>query len=76
MSAVPTDARDRFAEDIFSWRATKQGKVFISWRGRTVTTLAGDTTQAFLLKVQGLDRRAEQLLLARVTGHFKHGDER
>lgn len=75
-TAMPVDARDRFKDEVFTWRATKQGTVFISWQGRIVTTLAGDKARAFLAKVEGLDRRGEQLLLARLTGQFKHGNER
>ena len=73
---MPVDARNRFDEDVFTWRATKQGRVFISWRGRIVTTLSGTRAQSFLNKVNGLDRRDEQLLLARLTGQFKMGTER
>lgn len=73
---MPVDARHRFDEDVFTWRVTKQGKVFISWRGRIVTTLSGARAQSFLSKVEGLDRRDEQLLLARLTGQFKMGNER
>jgi hypothetical protein len=51
------------ADDVFSYRSTKDGKVFISWHGRKVTTLAGA-------------REEQQLEMARVTGHFKHGNER
>jgi hypothetical protein len=60
----------------FSWQATKDGRVRISWRGRVVTTLAGTPAVRFLREVEGADEEAEQLLLARVTGNFKRGNER
>jgi hypothetical protein len=60
----------------FAWRATKDGRVRISWRGRLVTTLAGAPAARFLREVDGADEEAEQLLLARVTGNFKRGNER
>ena len=73
---MPVDARNRFEEDVFTWQATKQGKVFISYNGRIVTTLSGAKAKSFLGKVDGLNRRDEQLLLARLTGQFKMGNER
>jgi hypothetical protein len=74
--SVPVDARNRFEDDVFTWRATKQGKVFISYKGRIVTTLGGAKAESFLGKVNGLEWRDEQLLLARLTGQFKMGNER
>jgi hypothetical protein len=60
----------------FSWAATKDGRVRISWQGRVVTTLAGERAARFLDQVEHADEEAEQLLLARVTGNFKRGNER
>lgn len=60
----------------FAWQATKDGRIRISWRGRVVTTLAGAPAARFLREVEGADEEAEQLLLARVTGNFKRGNER
>ncbi len=33
------DTRDQFAADVFAYRATKDGKVLLSWRGRPIKTL-------------------------------------
>jgi hypothetical protein len=60
----------------FAWAATKDGRVRISWRGKVVTTLAGERAARFLEQVEHADEAAEQLLLARVTGNFKRGNER
>ena len=60
----------------FTWAATKDGLVRISWQGKVVTTLAGDRATRFLEQVEHADEDAEQLLLARVTGNFKRGNER
>lgn len=58
------------------WQATKDGRVRISWRGRVVTTLAGDPAARFLRQAEGADELAVQALLARATGNFKRGNER
>jgi hypothetical protein len=41
-----------------------------------VTFLRGKAAQKFLVRVDGVDERSAQLVMAKVTGHFKHGNER
>ncbi len=62
--------------DVFDYRATKDGKVFISWQGRPVTTLAGQKADLFLSRAEGLDGEDLQQVMARATGNFKRGNER
>lgn len=59
----------------FAYRLVKDGRVRISHRDRHVVTLAGERAAAFraALEEDGAD---EQLLMARVTGNFKRGNER
>jgi hypothetical protein len=73
---MPEDARNRFEEDIFTYRVTKEGKVLISWQGRIVTTVAGKDAVKLVSRLDAADRREVQHLLARATGHFRHGNER
>jgi hypothetical protein len=73
---MPEDARNRFDDDIFIHRVTKDGKVLISWQGRIVTTVAGRDAARLISRLESADRREVQHLLARATGHFKHGNER
>lgn len=47
--------------------------VVISHHGRRATTLRGDAAQRFLTDVEAGD---DQELMARVTGNYKHGNER
>ena len=70
------DRRSRLTDVPFAYRTTKDGTVFISWHGKTVTTLRGNAADRILTAVQELDDRAAQLLMAKATGHFKHGAER
>jgi hypothetical protein len=62
--------------DDFSFRATKDGRVMISWRGRPVVTLKGARAASVIEASSHLDSDGLQLLLARVTGNFKRGNER
>jgi hypothetical protein len=63
-------------DDVFSWRETKDGTVMIDWRGRTVTILRGGEAASFVDRAARLDRSGRQLLMARLTGNFKRGNER
>jgi hypothetical protein len=60
----------------FTHRTTKDGKVLISWRGRVVTTLAGERARALARRADGADAAGVQELLRRATGNFRHGNER
>ena len=64
------------AEEPFDYRTTKNGLVYISYKGRTVTTLRGRESSQFLSKVESGNTRDIQLAMAKATGHFKHGSER
>lgn len=70
------DARNRFAEDVFVHRVTKDGTVLISWQGRTVTTVSGAAAAKLVSRLDAADRREVQHLLARATGNFRRGNER
>lgn len=70
------DKHGVFDEEVFTYRASKDGKIFIAWHGRTVMTLKGKDAERFLARVGGLDEREAQLVMAKLTGNFKHGNER
>lgn len=70
------DKRNRFDETVFDYTATKDGRVLITWYGKHVTTLKGEKARKFLAQVDGLDDREAQLVMAKVTGNFKRGNER
>ena len=70
------DRRGRLDEAPFAYRTSKEGKVFISWHGRQVTTLNGTAARKFVAAIGAADEHQAQLLMARATGHFKHGNER
>jgi hypothetical protein len=60
----------------FAYRATKDGRVLISWEGRDVVTLTGTKAEKFRDAAERGDAEAAQLLMARATGNFKRGNER
>ena len=70
------DQRNRLDDEVFTYQATKGRKVFVSWNGRRVKTLSGAEAERFLQKVGELDDADAQLLMAKMTGNFKRGNER
>ena len=80
------DKRGRLDDEIFAYRITKDKKVFISWHGKQVTVLSGKKAESFISDMAKYERagcprspadgKAAQLLMAKATGHFKHGNER
>jgi hypothetical protein len=60
----------------FRCQAIRDGRVRIFWQGRMVTTLAGARAARFLREIERADEDDAQLLMARVTGNFKRGNER
>ena len=69
------DKRGKLQEKPFTFRETKDGKVFIYWQGKQITILKGKAAGKFIGNILKINPDEAQLLMARVTGHFKHGNE-
>ena len=72
----PTDKRGILEEDVFTYRITKDKKVFISWYRKQVTILCGRKAEAFISDIENVNGKDAQLIMAKATGHFKHGNEK
>ena len=59
----------------FSYHKSKDGRVFISWRGQQAVVLKGGKAASFLSRAETLDAPGKQLEMARTTGNFKRGNE-
>jgi len=70
------DRRGILDEEVFTYRITKDGKVFISSQGKLVTTLAGKRADVFIANISDADGKDAQLIMAKATGHYKHGNEK
>ncbi len=62
--------------EVFTYRVSKDDKVFIYWRGKQVTILLGEGAQRFISKIELLNDQEVQLVMAKATGDFKRGNER
>jgi hypothetical protein len=57
----------------FAYAQRADGSVVVTHHGRTAATLRGSRAERFLAEVTAGD---EQLVMARWTGAYKHGNER
>ncbi len=60
-------------DEPYSYRETKDGKVFISWQGQQVLILKDKKAELFLKRVARLEGAKLQMALAKITGNFKRG---
>jgi len=72
----PIDKRGILEDGVFAYKITKDRKVFISWYGKQVATLGGRKAEAFISDIENANSKDAQLIMAKTTGHFKHGNEK
>ena len=70
------DKRHILDNNIFTYQAVKDDKIFIYWHEKRVTILKGKEAQRFIDKIRGLGDQEMQLVMAKITGNFKRGNER
>jgi hypothetical protein len=71
------DKRKRLEEEVFTYRITKNNMVFIDYHGKQVTTLKGKEAEKIIKRIeQAATDHEVQLILAKVTGNFKRGNEK
>ena len=76
MATTEPDASTDAADLGFTFRTRKSGEVQILHRGALATTLRGAAAADFLADVTNCEPADAQQLMARVTGNYKHGNER
>ncbi|WP_026690460.1 hypothetical protein [Alteribacter aurantiacus] len=70
------DKRNRLSEDPFHFRVTKDNTVFLDYEGKQVKILKGKDADKFIRKMNAAENEKErQLIMAKVTGNFKRGNE-
>lgn len=76
MNNNEVDKRNILDKEPFSYKLTKDKKILIYWNGKQVLILKGKESQRFLDKIKSADVKEVQLILAKITGNFKHGNEK
>ena len=70
------DKRNILDKEPFSYKITKDKKVFLYWHEKQVTILRGKESERFIAKIKNVDIKEAQLIMAKITGNFKHGNEK
>ncbi|EJS58391.1 hypothetical protein [Bacillus nitratireducens] len=71
-----TDKRNRLDDMMFHYRVTKNNIVSIEYYGKQITILKGNDAEKFLNKINRANNEKEkQLIMAKITGNFKRGNE-
>ncbi len=74
---MKTDKRNILENDQpFSWKLTKNGKALIYWNNKLIKTAVGSDFKKLVKLIETDDALTIQHFLARITGNFKHGNER
>ncbi|PGO25211.1 hypothetical protein CN984_19820 [Bacillus cereus] len=72
-----TDKRNRLDDMMFHYRVTKNNIVLIEYYGKQIMILKGNDADKFLNKINRANNENEkQLIMAKITGNFKRGNER
>ncbi|EJR35749.1 MULTISPECIES: hypothetical protein [Bacillus] len=73
-----TDKHNRLDDMMFHYRATKNNNiVLIEYYGKQIMILKGNDVEKFLNKINRTNNEKEkQLIMAKITGNFKRGNER
>ena len=67
---------DPLGQEPFSFSLRKNGLVQVMYQGKVVMSLNDKAAIRFLGRMEGLNSRAAQLLMAKTTGQFKFGNEK
>ena len=70
------DKRGILDEEVFTYRISKDKKVFIYWYGKQVVTLSGSKAAQFINEITDAESKDAQLIMAKITGNFKRGNEK
>ncbi|MBE6082778.1 hypothetical protein EQM13_15470 [Acidilutibacter cellobiosedens] len=70
------DKRNKLDEEVFSYKVSKDNKVFIFWHKKQVMILKNRESEKFLSKMSKSSAKESQLIMAKITGNFKRGNER
>jgi hypothetical protein len=72
------DKRNRLSEEPFSYQATKKGTVIIYYEGKQIKIVKDSEAERLIARIKEVEDNVKdvQLLLAKITGNFKRGNEK
>ncbi|WP_088265289.1 hypothetical protein [Bacillus mycoides] len=72
-----TDKRNRLDDMMFHYQVTKNNIALIEYYGKQIIILKGNDAEKFLNKInRASNEKEKQLIMAKITGNFKRGNER
>ncbi|QWI12081.1 hypothetical protein [Bacillus mycoides] len=72
-----TDKRNRLDDMMFHYRVTKNNIVLIEYYVKQIIILKGNDAEKFFKKInRASNEKEKQLIMAKITGNFKRGNER
>ncbi|MDM5248606.1 MULTISPECIES: hypothetical protein [unclassified Lysinibacillus] len=72
------DKRNRLSEEPFAYQITKKGTVVIHYEGKQIKIVKDKEAERLIARIEEVEDNiiAVQLLLAKITGNFKRGNEK
>ncbi|GAB0167653.1 hypothetical protein LSPCS325_10900 [Lysinibacillus sp. CTST325] len=72
------DKRNRLSEEPFDYQITKKGTVVINYEGKQIKIVKDREAERLIARIKEVEDNitAVQLLLAKITGNFKRGNEK
>lgn len=70
------DKRGILETEPFSYQITKDKKVRLFYRNKEIKMLSENTAISFISKIENCSISEQQLVMAKITGNFKHGNEK
>lgn len=75
-NAPPIDQREQLVSRPFTYKITKNNKLIIYRDNKQIKIVSGKPAAKFLRLIDSADEQTLQLKLAKLTGHYKHGNEK
>lgn len=72
----PVDERNRLDEKPFEYKVYKNMSIQIYWQGKAVMLLKDSKALDLIAKLEKAEGKEAQLILAKITGNFKRGNEK
>lgn len=72
------DKRNRLGEEPFTYQITKYGTVTINYKGTQIKVVKDKEAERLIARIKAVENNIleVQLLLAKITGNFKRGNEK
>lgn len=72
------DKRNKLSEELFTFQITKKGSVVIYYGGKQIKIVKDKKAERLIERIKEVEDNITevQLLLARITGNFKRGNEK